>query len=127
MLNTLKGTLKKLKQKEAKQPVPLTEPVEDDGDEELVIETKDQSLTGVIGDMGYSGTAIGGCGSAWTRSFNMQAQPTAEKAARMSMATPSPPPQEQVEVARQNSIDSLDLDVSLFVSALDHCSLGSFL
>eukprot|EP00049_Salpingoeca_infusionum_P001620 m.49723 g.49723 ORF g.49723 m.49723 type:complete len:115 (-) comp11115_c0_seq4:870-1214(-) len=79
MLNTLKGTLKKLKQKEAKQPVPLTEPVEDDGDEELVIETKDQSLTGVIGDMGYSGTAIGGCGSAWTRSFNMQAQPTAEK------------------------------------------------
>jgi hypothetical protein len=68
MLNTLKSIGSLSKRKKAEKPVV----VESSEDQELVIQTKEQSLSGKTSDLGYGGTALGGCGAAWTRSFKME-------------------------------------------------------
>eukprot|EP00056_Hartaetosiga_gracilis_P002962 m.58542 g.58542 ORF g.58542 m.58542 type:complete len:181 (-) comp11267_c0_seq1:132-674(-) len=71
------------------------------GGDELVLQTNEIGLNGVVDDEGNStAMAITGCGSAWTKSFNI-------KNAATTKLCP-------IVESRKISTDSLQLDVALF-------------
>ncbi|EGD76275.1 hypothetical protein PTSG_00977 [Salpingoeca rosetta] len=121
MLRSLRGTLNRRKgrrrsdleknntilgnNKAANNNYTNNQELEQANDEELVIQTKECALTGTVSDLGYSGTALAGCGSAWTRSFNMTEATAAKK--QREYARPS--------MCRDGSDNSLDLDETMFL------------
>ncbi|EDQ86768.1 uncharacterized protein MONBRDRAFT_10543 [Monosiga brevicollis MX1] len=100
MLKSIGRSLRSKKKDRPELKIPASAEVDD----ELVIETKDRSLTGKHTELGYSGTALGGCASAWTRGFSME--PKAQQHISNVAKAKLPP--------RAKSTDSLDLDTALF-------------
>eukprot|EP00045_Choanoeca_perplexa_P001514 m.20047 g.20047 ORF g.20047 m.20047 type:complete len:201 (-) comp10992_c0_seq1:90-692(-) len=108
MIKSLRRSLRMKKRHRPKLDSAVSEDGEA-GEQELVIETKDKSLTGKVTDLGYSGTAIGGCGAAWTRGFSME--PTAQQHIHnLAQGTIK----SARAVQQQASVDSLALDADLF-------------
>eukprot|EP00055_Hartaetosiga_balthica_P015987 m.98476 g.98476 ORF g.98476 m.98476 type:complete len:201 (+) comp9014_c6_seq1:271-873(+) len=105
MLKSLKGSLGRRFSKVGKHHQDEKLPRPSFGGNDLVLQTKEVGLNGVVDEDGCSkGMAITGCGSAWTKSFNL----STNVASRKLSAIAQPP------VLRKESSDSLFLDESLF-------------